>query len=205
MYEWMFASTLFAVRVDGGHPRRFALRHMTDQISTIGLAAYAIGSTSKGDLVASGLDFTDQPVRAGELVLANSRHGDWELHEFSVREDDAGSGILGISAGRHHPSSRNPSGPSEESIGVLFLRMAHTRLKEMGTIEARPGTLSGDSVDSCVGSCEDWFGNSRALFVRERIFALLGYELVEVRIKRGHLVEQQRLDFSPKPAQPERN
>jgi hypothetical protein len=52
--------------------------------------------------------------------------------------------------------------------------------------------------DQCTSSClDDWFGNSRPLFHRGRIFALLGYELVEAEKTGDGIREVQRLNFAP--------
>jgi len=42
----------------------------------------------------------------------------------------------------------------------------------------------------------DWYGNARPLFVGERIFALLGYELVEGRLELGRIHELCRNSYA---------
>jgi len=51
--------------------------------------------------------------------------------------------------------------------------------------------------DKCRASCVDWYGNARPLFVRERIIALLGYELVEGSREGDHITEIRRVSFAP--------
>ena len=51
--------------------------------------------------------------------------------------------------------------------------------------------------DACRASCVDWYGNSRPLFVRGRIMAMLGYELVEGTLKEGRMQEMRRVNYSP--------
>ncbi|MND00709.1 hypothetical protein D3C83_194220 [compost metagenome] len=51
-------------------------------------------------------------------------------------------------------------------------------------------------------SCLDWYGNARPIFLNGRIFALLGYELVEGRESRGVIEEVRRVSFAPRPAGP---
>jgi hypothetical protein len=43
----------------------------------------------------------------------------------------------------------------------------------------------------------DWYGNSRPLFLRGRVFALMGYEIVEGRVQGGRIVEAHRVNFAP--------
>ena len=44
-------------------------------------------------------------------------------------------------------------------------------------------------------SCVDWYGNTRPLFVSQRVFALMGYELVEGALSGGRIYEVRRVDF----------
>ena len=50
-------------------------------------------------------------------------------------------------------------------------------------------------------SCVDWYGNARPLFLRGRVFALLGYELVEGALEGGLFRETRRVSYAPRPAQ----
>jgi hypothetical protein len=43
----------------------------------------------------------------------------------------------------------------------------------------------------------DWYGNARPIFLGGRVFALLGYELVEGTIRGARLEEIGRADFTP--------
>ncbi|MEY2395762.1 MAG: hypothetical protein QOF94_2107, partial [Acidobacteriaceae bacterium] len=54
--------------------------------------------------------------------------------------------------------------------------------------------------DGCRASCVDWYGNSRPLFVRGRVLALLGYEIVEGSFKDGRLRETRRINYAPQRA-----
>ncbi len=55
----------------------------------------------------------------------------------------------------------------------------------------------GAGDDGCVASCFDRYGNARPIFAGNRIFALLGYELVEGRMTNGAIHEIDRVDFAP--------
>ena len=62
------------------------------------------------------------------------------------------------------------------------------------------GTLRASkqpTKDKCRASCIDWYGNARPVFLRGRIFALLGYELVEGRVVRDSITEVRRLNYAP--------
>src|ERR1700754_1355292 len=51
--------------------------------------------------------------------------------------------------------------------------------------------------DRCRASCVDWYGNARPLFLRGRMFALLGYELVEGSVMQGRIREVGRINYAP--------
>jgi len=76
----------------------------------------------------------------------------------------------------------------------LFLRNQSLRLTELGALDARPGAGINDG---CRASCVDWYGNSRPLFVNNRVFALMGYEIVEGQVSGNQIAEVQRVSFAP--------
>jgi hypothetical protein len=83
------------------------------------------------------------------------------------------------------------------SAAVTFLRNDGLMLTELGDLAA--GTNgNGGGDDACAASCVDWYGNARPVFLRGRVFALLGYELVEGRIAGGAIREVRRTSFAPR-------
>jgi hypothetical protein len=65
----------------------------------------------------------------------------------------------------------------------------------MGDLAAKP---EGAADDDCRASCVDWYGNARPLFVRGRVFALLGYEIVEGNLADNRIRETRRVSFAPR-------
>ncbi len=53
-----------------------------------------------------------------------------------------------------------------------------------------------DEESSCEVSCDDWYGNTRPFFIGDRIFALSGFELIEVKIENQNLYEIDRIEFN---------
>ena len=77
---------------------------------------------------------------------------------------------------------------------MTFLSNQSLHLSPIGDLNAQ------DKVgnDNCVASCVDWYGNSRPIFYKGRIFALMGYEIVEgMQNVKGQIVEKQRVNFKP--------
>ncbi|WP_206362001.1 hypothetical protein [Sphingomonas montana] len=55
----------------------------------------------------------------------------------------------------------------------------------------------GGEGGNAQASCVDWYGNARPIFIGDRTFALMGYELVEGRVQGGRINEVRRLNFAP--------
>ncbi len=84
---------------------------------------------------------------------------------------------------------------------MLFLRRDQRAFAPAGELGAN---VRGVADDACKASCVDWYGNARPIFLGPRVFALLGYELVEGRLDNGRIREQRRLNFAPRFARLER-
>jgi len=80
------------------------------------------------------------------------------------------------------------------SASIVFLRNEGRRFTRLGALAS---ATTGPEEDDCQASCMDWYGNARPLFLRGRIFALLGYELVEGAVTDGALRELRRTSFVP--------
>ena len=76
---------------------------------------------------------------------------------------------------------------------MVYLRNDALQLRRLGDLDADPAPVD----DHCVASCVDWYGNARPLFVGDRVFALLGYEIVEGRVWGGRIQEVGRVSFAP--------
>lgn len=77
----------------------------------------------------------------------------------------------------------------------MFLRNQRLTLSALGQLSSK-GDPNAD--DGCKVSCVDWYGNARPIFIGDRVFALLGYELVEGRDDGNRIRERRRTDFSPR-------
>ncbi|MBN7137580.1 hypothetical protein A7A76_23040 [Lysobacter enzymogenes] len=129
---------------------------------------------------------------AGDYVQSRAAQADQRSHGFFYRADSAGHGVLGL-------PTLGADARGRFNARVLYLRNQELALSPLGELASRRPAGS-DSDDGCVASCMDWYGNARPIFVGPRVFALLGYELVEGREQNGRIVEQQRVDFTPRTA-----
>ncbi len=82
----------------------------------------------------------------------------------------------------------------ESSAAILFLRNEALQFKEIGEL----GAQAEKAVDDrCRASCVDWYGNARPVFLQGRVFALLGYEIVEGKMEDGRIHELRRVNYAP--------
>ena len=184
-------SVLYVVPWRNGDVTQISLPHGTDRIESMGGDAVVIGTDGR-DLHFSGVRLDDRPMVTLRHTMPNAAQGELRSHGFFYKPDGPGSGTLGLPI-------RSGGSPGYEhlwkaSASILFLRNADHRFAELGELEA-DGTKSSD--DACVASCVDWYGNARPIFVRGRVLALLGYELVEGQIEAGRMREVRRVNFAP--------
>jgi hypothetical protein len=186
-------SAVFATRFAAARPvdERIALVHGIDRIEALGSHAVVVGSDGK-DLHFTALRLGATVEKAGRYVRPNASQGETRSHGFFYRESSATAGLIGLPvvAGTQ-AGSRQLRGAS---AGVLFVRNDAFNLTELGTLDSKS---TGTTDDGCLASCVDWYGNSRPLFLRGRILALLGYEIVEGRLDRSGIAEVRRIDLAP--------
>ena len=77
---------------------------------------------------------------------------------------------------------------------IFFLRRDNRIFSTGGQLNSR---AKGDTEDGCIASCVDWYGNARPIFLGERIFALMGYEIVEGTWDGERITERRRTNFTP--------
>jgi hypothetical protein len=169
-----------------------ALSHGVERIEALGRDAALVGNAGRD------LHFTSLRL-AGESraqvvdthVQRDAAQGEARTHGFFFRPTGRDEGLIGL------PVVGAARGGS---AAVLYLRQRGLSLRPIGELRARPG---GQRHDDCRASCVDWYGNARPIFLGDRVFALLGYELVEGRLGRGfggeRIDEQRRVDFAPQP------
>ena len=183
--------TLFAtnVRQPLRMVREISLDHGVDRIEAMGKNAVAVGS-GKQDLFFTSVELGAEPEVRNTWVRKNAAQGETRSHGFFFLPTGRdGSGMLGLpvrTQGR--PGQHLVHGSAE----VLFLRVSDAlRFTPLGALGARESSAN----DKCVVSCVDWYGNARPIFYRGRVFALLGYELVEGSLDGASIHERGRLHY----------
>ncbi len=184
-------SVLYATRWSNGHTHQVQLNHGVDRIEQMGSNAVVVGTDGE-DLHFSAISLASSPAVESEYIRKGASQGELRSHGFFYKPDGQETGMLGL------PVSV-PGRPGykllfEDSAAVLFLRNDSLHFREAGELEAQPDKAVDDA---CRASCVDWYGNSQPLFVRGRVIALLGYELVEGRVEAGRIHEVRRVNYAP--------
>ena len=187
-------SDLFAVRWSDRKSEvdQLSLPHGVDRIEQMGNHAVVIGTDGK-NLHFSSVRLGQSANVAGRYTREGASQGELRSHGFFYKPDGPNTGTLGL------PISR-PGRPGyrhlfESSAAILFLRNNELEFQVVGELGARPERAVDDA---CRASCVDWYGNARPLFVRGRVLALLGYEIVEGFRDDGRIHEMRRVNYAPR-------
>jgi len=184
-------SNLFLVRWARGDSHQLSLSHGVDRIEQMGSDAVIVGTDGQ-NLHFSSVRLGSWPEVVSRYTRKGASQGELRSHGFFYKADGDKTGTLGLPIsvpGR--PGYRHLF---EESAAILFLRNDSLTFREVGELGAQPERAINDQ---CRASCVDWYGNARPLFLRGRMFALLGYELVEGRIDDGRVREVRRVSYAP--------
>jgi hypothetical protein len=131
------------------------------------------------------------PLARDRYTRRNAAQGETRSHGFFYKQESEYEGLVGLPIiGGGQAAGRNLR---HESASLLYLRNQSLTLSELGTLDSRPGNVN----DACRVSCVDWYGNSRPLFVHKRVFALMGYEIVEGRMLDNRIAEVRRVNYAP--------
>jgi len=186
-------SEVYAVRYAGGYTYAVPLVHGVDRIEALGANAVVIGSDG-ADLHFTSVRLQNYPVARDRYTRRNAAQGETRSHGFFYKPESDHDGLVGLPIiGGGQSAGRNLR---HESASLLYLRNQSLTLSELGTLDSRPGNVN----DACRVSCVDWYGNSRPLFVRKRVFALMGYEIVEGRMQENRIAEVRRVNYAPQSA-----
>ena len=184
-------ANLFAVRWADGDLSRLSVAHGVDRIEALGSDAVVVGTDGK-DLHFTSIRLGESPEVADDYIRKGASQGELRSHGFFYKPDGANSGILGLPISR--PGRSGFRHLFEDSAAILFLRNDGLHFEEIGELGAQSEKATDDA---CRASCVDWYGNARPLFLRGRMFALLGYEIVEGNLADGRMNETRRISYAP--------
>lgn len=186
-------SNVYAVRyADGTAAQTLPMAHGVDRIEAMGGNAVVVGSDGQ-DLYFTSVRLGAQATPTDRYTRKDAAQGETRSHGFFYRPETENEGMVGLPVvGPNRPGVQQLRG---SSAAVLFLKNQSLRLSEIGALDAAPDAAKIN--DGCRTSCADWYGNSRPLFIGTRVFALMGYELVEGRVAGGKIAEVRRVNYAP--------
>lgn len=184
------ASTYAVPYARGGQAVPLALKHSTGRIEALGNDALIVGNAGN-DLVFSTVRLDAKATPVSGYIQRNAVQGESRTHGFFYQPQAEATGMLGLPI--------LGGDPERPSAAVKYLRNRGLQLSDLGLLVAAPGKPQDDV---CQASCVDWYGNARPVFIGDRVYALMGYELVEGRVYGDALVELRRVDYSPRADRP---
>jgi hypothetical protein len=204
------APAAWALRyAQAGEPRALAPGHGVERIEALGRDAVLVGNAG-ADLHFSAVRLgRGDPQLAGRHVQIGAAQGETRTHGFFYRATHEDEGLLGLPVQRSGSGRRGGvHAGGQGAASVVYLRNRALQFTALGSLDAHADR--GPVDDGCKASCVDWYGNARPIFLGERIFALLGYELVEGQLEwqgwrwgdaaqmpADRIVERRRIGFAP--------
>ena len=185
-------SNLFLVEWSRGNSHQMMLPHGVDRIEQMGSNAVIVGTDGK-DLMFSSLKLGQWPEVMSRYTRKGASQGELRSHGFFYKPDGDETGMLGLPISV--PGRAGYRHLFENSAAILFLRNDSLQFREVGELGSQPEKAIDDR---CRASCVDWYGNARPLFLRGRVFALLGYEIVEGKLDDGRINELRRINYGPR-------
>lgn len=193
---------MFAVGLRGGPIADLTPGHEIERLDQMGIDGIAIGNNAQGGLAFTAIDLSRPLAGTGStFTFPKTQQGESRSQAFFFRQDnaDGSNGLLGLPVTRPVDESlrKRISQLFGSSASILFLNRRQKNLSLAGQLSSNPDIAADDN---CRASCVDWYGNARPIFVGNRVFALMGYELVEGRQDRGGRIgEVARASFAPAP------
>lgn len=184
--------SIYAAKWTTGEAHKLKLVHGVDRIEAMGNDAVVVGTDGR-DLHFTAMRLGQQPEIAGSYSREGASQSELRSHGFFYKPDGDESGTIGLPISL--PGRAGYKHLFENSAAILFLRNSSLRFEQLGELGAQP---DGAVDDRCRASCVDWYGNARPLFLRGRIFALLGYEIVEGAVLDGQISERRRINYAPR-------
>lgn len=202
-------SVLVAMPLRAPHtPALIAAPHNVIRIERAGDNIIATGYHDDQGLSLSAIDLRQTPQIASTAILQNRFESEGRSHAFNSLIDDGGAGLLGLpTVAREDEADRWWWRSRNSDVSFLALD-AEARLSDLGALKASPAPLEDEENDDeddyvfapegyeCEVSCVDWYGNSRPIFIGDRIFALAGFEFIEGEIANGSIREVSRIDIT---------
>jgi Beta propeller domain len=136
----------------------------------------------------------DPSTVADTFTFSGTEQRELRSHAFAYVSENATDGMLALPVESATDRDTGTSDTNDEGSGaIVFLRSRSLALEDAGLLASTLRTVD----DACRASCVDWYGGARPLFVGDRVFALIGYEIVEGTMVGERMMEVRRASFAP--------
>lgn len=181
-YGWYEPAQLVAQRLSDGLTVRLPLEGDVTRIAPMPGVGALIVEQGPRDVALRTLSLDpDGPAFADAVRLPGSE-GEWRSHGFFFQRRPEG-GRFGV-AMLGEPGLESGWWGGGASNLAFFDVQPSGHLDLLGAVEAGPADET-----PCEVSCIDWYGNTRPIFLGQRVFALMGSELAEVGLSPEGLTE----------------
>ncbi len=168
--------------------------HNVIRLERAGRDVILSGYRTEAGLSISRLALDGRPRITQTELLRNRFESENRSHAFNALVGPEGDGVMGLpTVERAKEGSRAPYRSQASDVSFLTIDRSG-RLANAGELAASPD--GRDPSYACEVSCVDWYGNTRALFIGNRIFALSATELIEGSLQNGRVAERHRLNLS---------
>ncbi|MFZ5619270.1 MAG: beta-propeller domain-containing protein, partial [Pseudomonadota bacterium] len=168
--------------------------HNIIRLERAGDYVIATGYRNDKGLSVSVIDFLGAPRISGSALLDGRYESEGRSHAFNSAIGEDGAGLIGLPTMTREQDADDWWWRSDAS-DVSFLA-----INREGGVADRGALLSSGAEATndykCDVSCEDWYGNSRPIFIDGRVFALTGVELIEGASDGGAIKEIRRINLT---------
>lgn len=156
-----------------------------ERIDPLGTEAALVSWNETDSLHYAIVDLDDTGHAREMRALHGATSSETRTHGFFYQPDARG-GSFGM------PVVSRVNASTHASVAYFDVRDYRTTLV---------GSLSAEerADEECENSCVDWYGNARPIFWGDKVFALLGSELVEGMRENSHITERTRVTLAPTP------
>lgn len=168
--------------------------HNILRVERAGADIVTTGYRTDAGLSVSLIDLSGRPRIADTRVLEGRYESENRSHAFNSLVGPEGDGLMGLpTVTRTKEGGRWWFRSQASDVSFIGVNRAN-RLAPAGELLATQNAQ--DPSYSCEVSCVDWYGNSRALFIGNRVFALSATELIEGALQNGRIADRGRLNLS---------
>ncbi len=202
--DYSYRTTLLVKDLEtNAPPARLSLDHLAHRIEPVGNTAVVVGLKNwRPPLGMTTIGVSDNPLVGTTTWLPLAVEADERSHSFNFWLDPSmhifGLPVIYLSDESDFDDFDWYYEPNDVHMHYFGLT-PDLNLQRLGQLVGQ-----GTEDDNCIVSCVDWYGDSRPFFIDDRLYALLGYELIEGYLSGATVHESARADaLSLLPRRPE--